>query len=224
MSRLFITQREVNFISDITKEIIKDVIGQKVYYYPISETKTKTSGIYGESLEKVFDGPFIIDALVDNVYQSDSKIDGFGVDSKYKLEVFLQYRDLFDKKINVSIGDFFSFGEIFYEVTDKVVMRTIYGMPEHKDGVKLVATKAREGQFRAPVLGPTDISRPDADAVQTTFVQQRGAEENAEGLTNDRRELIENGVIEPLSGPKQVSEKGALNDDSHYASSFYGDE
>ena len=35
MARLFITPRELNFISDITKEIIKDVVGQKVYYYPI---------------------------------------------------------------------------------------------------------------------------------------------------------------------------------------------
>ena len=45
MSRLFITQREINFISDITKEIIKDVVGQKIYYYPQAETDLKAGSV-----------------------------------------------------------------------------------------------------------------------------------------------------------------------------------
>ena len=40
MGRLFITQREINFINDIAKEVVKDVIGQKIYYFPISEIKS----------------------------------------------------------------------------------------------------------------------------------------------------------------------------------------
>ena len=32
MSRFFITQREINFINDTAKELIKDVIVQKIYY------------------------------------------------------------------------------------------------------------------------------------------------------------------------------------------------
>lgn len=222
MSRLFITPREINFISDITKEIIKDVIGQKVYYYPISEIKTHTHGIYNESLEKVFDNPIVLDALVDNNFQSDTKIDAFGVDARFKIEVFVQYRDLVEKGINVSIGDFISFSDVFYEITERVFMRNIYGLPEHKDGIKLVATKAREGQFKAPTLGPTDISRPEADAVQKKFEQQRGRSENSEGLTGDVRDLVREGVLEPsLTGPKQVSEKGAGGDASHHGSAFY---
>ncbi len=39
MARLFVTPREVNFINDLTKELIKDVIGQKIYYYSISESR-----------------------------------------------------------------------------------------------------------------------------------------------------------------------------------------
>jgi hypothetical protein len=39
MGRLFISQREINFINDIAKEVVKDVIGQKIYYFPISEIK-----------------------------------------------------------------------------------------------------------------------------------------------------------------------------------------
>lgn len=225
MARLFITPRELNFISDITKEVIKDVIGQKVYYYPVSEGKTKVHGIYNEALEKVYDGPIILDALVDTNFQADTKIDQFGVDAKFKLEVYVQHRDLVEKGISVNVGDFFSFGEIFYEVSEVNFMRNIYGLPEHKDGVKLIGTKAREGQFRAPLLGPTDISATDPDAVQKKFEQQRGRAENSEGPTGDVRDLVREGVLEPsLTGPKEVSERGALSDDSHHGSSFYGDE
>lgn len=225
MARLFITPRELNFISDITKEVIKDVIGQKIYYYPISESKTVTHGIYNEAMQKVYDGPFIIDALVDNNFQADTKIDAFGVDAKFKIEVYMQHRDLVEKGINVNIGDFFSFSDVFYEVTERVFMRNIYGLPEHKDGVKLVATKARDGQFNAPTLGPTDISRPEPDAVQKKFEQQRGRKENSEGPTGDVRDLVKEGVLdESLTGPKQVSEKGANEDGSHHGSAFYDED
>jgi len=220
MSRLFITPRELNFISDITKELLKDVVGQKIYYYPISELKTKTHGVYNEALQKVYDNPIAIDALVDNNFQTDTKIDKFGIDAQFKIEVFIQHRDLVDKGINVAIGDFFSFSDIFYEVTERVFMRNIYGLPEHKDGVKLVATKAREGLFDAPMVGPTDISRPEADAVQTEFHQQRGEafDQNGEP-TGDKRDLVDVGVLDkPLTGPKEVSEKG---DPQSVGSAFY---
>lgn len=220
MARLFITPRELNFISDITKELIKDVVGQKIYYYPISELKTQTHGVYNEALQKVYDNPIAIDCLVDNNFQTDTKIDKFGIDAQFKMEVFLQHRDLVDKGINVNIGDFFSFSDVFYEITERVFMRNIYGLPEHKDGVKLVGTKAREGLFKAPTIGPTDISRPDADAVQTDFHQQRGEAFDATGNpTGDKRDLVEVGPLDkPLTGPKEVSAKG---DPTNVGSAFY---
>ena len=220
MSRLFITPREINFISDITKELIKDVVGQKIYYYSISELKTKAHDVYNEALQKVYDNPIAIDALVDNNFQTETKIDKFGIDAQFKIEVFVQYRDLVDKGINVNIGDFFSFSDIFYEITERAFMRNIYGLPEHKDGVKLVGVKAREGLFKAPTLGPTDIARPDADAVQDTFVQQRGEAFDIDGNpTGDKRTLVDNGVLDkPLTGPKEVSERG---DPDKVGSSFY---
>jgi hypothetical protein len=222
MARLFITPREYNFISDITKEIMKDVIGQKIIYYPISEIKTKTHELYNEAIKKVYDNPIIIDALVDNNFQTDTKIDKFGVDAQYKLEVYLQHRDLVEKGISVNIGDFFSFGENFYEITDRTFMRNMYGAPEHKDGVKLVGTKSRQGLFNAPVVGPTDISYTDPDAVQNVFVQQRGRAENKEGVTGDVRDLVKNGVLDPpLTGPKEVSPVG---DGTGAGPAFYDEE
>jgi len=219
MARLFITPREINFISDITKEIMKDVIGQKIIYYPVSELKTKTHGIYNESIKKIFDNPIIIDALVDNNFQSDTKINMFGVDAQYKIEAYIQHRDLVEKGLSINIGDFFSFSDIFYEITERSFMRNIYGMPEHKDGVKIVGTKARQGLFDTKVIGPTDISYTDPDAVQETFVQQRGIDEDPNNPNGDVRDLVKNGVLdEPLSGQKEVSPKG---DTTGAGSSFY---
>jgi len=223
MARLFLTTRELNFISDITKELIKDVVGQKVYYYPINEAKTKTDEVYNEALKKVFDNPIALDALVDARFQSDTKIDQFGIDAQFKIEVFLQHRDLVEKGIVVAIGDFFSFSDVFYEVTERVFMRNIYGLAEHKDGVKLIGTKARDGQFKALTIGPTDISRPDADAVQTTFRQQRGQAVNADGPTGDVRALQDPAVVGlPITGAKEVSPRG--DKDGSGTSAFYDEE
>ena len=219
MARLFITPRELNFISDITKEIIKDVVGQKIIYYPISEIKTKTHEVYNEALKKIFDNPIIIDALVDNNFQTDTRIDKFGIDAQYKIEVFIQHRDLVEKGINVSIGDFFSFSDVFYEITERTFMRNIYGMAEHKDGVRIVGTKASQGLFDAPIVGPTDISYTDEDAVQETFVQQRGIDDDPNNPNGDVRDLVKNGVLdEPLTGQKEVSPKG---DTTGAGSGFY---
>lgn len=223
MSRLFITPRELNFISDITKEVLKDVIGSVVYYYPISELKTKSHPVYNEALQKVYDNPIKLDAFVDNNFQSDTKIDKFGIDAQFKIEVYLQHRDLVDKGISVNIGDFFSFSDVFYEITERVFMRNIYGLPEHKDGVKLVGVKSREGLFKAPTLGPTDIKYSDPGAVQTTFQQQRGeAFDSAGEPTGDKRDLVESGALDrPLTGPKEVSERGDPDD---VGTAFYDEE
>ena len=221
MSRLFITQREVDFISDITKEVIKDVIGQKVYYFPISEIKSNVHDVYEEAPEKVFDSPIEIEALVK--YQPQEVVSNlFGTEEKYTIEVYFHYRDLLDKEIEIREGDFFSYGTIFFEVLTAQDVGTIFGQIEFNTGVKVVGKQARKGQFTASVFGPTGEDYSDADAVQDTFVQQRGERSNRLGPTGDRRDLIEKGVLEkPISGPKEVSRKAPNNKGR---SSFYGEE
>jgi hypothetical protein len=219
MARLFITQREMNFISDITKEVIKDVIGQKIYYYPISEVKTKSHTVYDEAIKKIFDNPIVIDCLVSNEFQVDTKIDKFGVDTNFNSEVYIQHRDMIEKGIDPAIGDYYSFSDIFYEITEHKVMRNIYGQAENIDGIRLFGTRVRQSQFNAIVKGPTGIEYTDADAVQHTFVQQRGFKENSQGATADVRDLVRQGVLEPpISGPREVSEQGDLTGAGH---SFY---
>ena len=65
MPRLFITPREIDFISDITKEIVKDVRGQKIFYYKVREDLSEVHEVYEESKEKIFDPPIEIEAAVE---------------------------------------------------------------------------------------------------------------------------------------------------------------
>jgi hypothetical protein len=221
MSRLFITPREIDFINDIAKEVLKDVVGQKIYYFPISEVKTRIHDVYEEAPEKVFENPIEINALVKYEPQ-DIRANQFGSEEYYTIEAYLQERDLLDKGITVLEGDFFSYGEVFFEVITAPDSNTIYGEIEHKGFVTLTGKQSRKGQFVTKVFGPTDEKYSDPDAVQDTFIQQRGFSENMEGKTGDIRALREKGVLtDPISGPAEISSKG---DSTGAGSSFYGDD
>tara|TARA_Y100000593_G_scaffold70486_1_gene129392 strand:- start:1312 stop:1980 length:669 start_codon:yes stop_codon:yes gene_type:complete len=221
MARVFITPREINFINDIAKEVVKDVIGQKIYYFPISEKKSKIHDIYEESSQKVFENPIEIDALVKYAPQ-DVRANTFGSEEYYTIEVYVQERDMLDKGITVLEGDFFSYGSVFFEVISAPDSNTIYGQVEHKGFMTITGKQARVGQFSSHIFGPTDEKYSDKDAVQNTFVQQRGFSSNIQGKTGDVRALQKNGVLtEPISGPDEVSSKG---DSTGAGSAFYGDD
>jgi hypothetical protein len=222
MGRLFITQREINFINDIAKEVVKDVIGQKIYYFPISEIKSQVHDIYEETPEKIFDSPLEIECLVK--YQApEIRTNEFGFEKYYSIEAYIQIKDLLDKGITILEGDFFSYGTVFFEVIQAPATDIIMGQIEHGKFITVTGKQSRKSQFLAKVFGPKGEQYTDEDAVQNTFVQQRGFKENRLGETADVRELRKNGVLdEPITGPKEISRKGDTN--SRGSSSFYGDE
>jgi hypothetical protein len=216
VARLFITSRELDLISDLTKEVIKDVAGQKIFYYTLREELSNTNSLYREATEKVFDPPIELEALVE-WGELTTKADNFGVDITNTVNVSVHYRDLLDKGVHVKEGDYFSYGSSFYEIAQAINISKIFGQVEHVTGIKLVGKYARQGLIDKRPLGPSEEKYTDTDAVQETFVQQRGVENNELGETNDRRELVQKGVIEgPISGPRKVSP-------DTLGSSFYGD-
>ncbi len=222
MARLFITPREVDFIADITKEITKDVVGQKIFYYRIREDLTNVHDVYEEAPEKIFDPPIELEALVEWEPQV-WKTGRFGSEEMSTISVNIQSRDLLDKEVTVKEGDYFSYGALFFEITSIVSDKNIYGQVEHKTGIKIVGKQARKGLIDMKPLGPTDESFTDEDAVQTEFVQQRGQEENKLGPTNDVRQLQKDEKLDaPISGPHEVSDEAP--DVSTTDSAFYGDD
>ena len=219
MSRLFITSREINFISDISKEIVKDVIGQKIYLYQISEILSSVHDIYEEAQDKIFDNPIELECLV--TYKPQAiKTDKFGSEEYSEIELKIQSRDLLDKQIEILEGDFFSYGTRFFEVTTAPTTETLFGQIEFDSFTTVTGKQARKGTFLSKIFGPTSESYSDSDAVQDNFVQQRGFASNKQGDTNDFRELRKRGIVDdPITGPKEVTKKGSNN-----GSSFYGDE
>ena len=116
MSRLFVTSRELDFISDITKELTKDVIGQKIFYYVVREDLTNVHDVYEEAPEKIFNPPIELDALVD--WQPEEvRTNRFGSEEVAKIDIYIHARDLLDKDVVVRQGDFFSYGDLFFEIT-----------------------------------------------------------------------------------------------------------
>jgi len=218
MARLFLTPREIDYINDLSKELIKDVVGQKIYYYSVRPDAMDIHDVYEESLEKVFDPPVEIEARVD-YKPEENRINRFGAEEFYTIEVYLHYRDLLDRGIETKVGDYFSYDVTFFEVIQHQLDASIYGQIEHVMGVKLMGRQARKGQMSKDPHGPTFEEYTDTDAVQETFVQQRGFDENKLGDTGDVRSLQKKGVLTaPISGPAEVSPEG---DDTEAGSSFY---
>jgi len=217
MARLFITTREIDFISDLTKEITKDVIGQSIYYYRVREDISEVHEVYEESLEKIFDPPIEIETRV-MWNPQDIKTDRFGLEATSQIEVYVHYRDMIDKGISLLEGDYFSFGADFFEITSIKYDKIIFGQVEHISGYTIMGKQARLGQINIKnPLGPTEEIYTDANSVQRSFEQQRGQPKNSIGETNDKRALIDNGTLDnPISQPQKII-SGSIN------SYFYGE-
>ena len=221
MARLFITPREIDLISDLNKEIVKDVIGQKVYYYKVREELSNVHDVYEEAIDKIFDPPINLDARIE-WNQSEIRTNQFGSEEYNTITVYIQYRDVLDKQIDIEEGDYLSYGNTFFEVATSVIDSIIFGEIEYSTGYKLVCKQARKGLIDKTPIGPTDESYSDKDAVEKTFIQQRGYTENKLGPTGDVRALQQQGKLQrPPDGPVEVSPKG---DSERISSAFYGDE
>lgn len=217
MARLFVGQREVDFFADITKEVIKDVAGQKIYYYTVREDLSNVHSVYEESMQKIFNPPIELECLVE-WQPSEVKTNQFGHEQIKTIAAFLHGRDLIDRDLNIRQGDYISYGEFFFEITSLIYDKIAYGQVERVVSLKLNAKQTRIDHILKKAIGPTSESYIDDDAIQTTFEQQRGTTDH------DTRQLQEDGVLEkPISGINKVSPDESVKSVNGVGSSFYGD-
>lgn len=212
MSRLFITPREIDFISDIAKEITKDVIGDVIYYYKVREDVSNVHDVYEEAQDKVFDPPIEIDARV-QWNPKEVKTGRFGMEGIYQIEAYVHYRDMIDRGVKLEEGDYFSYGDNFFELTSIVYDKVIFGQVEHISGYTLKGKQARKGQINFQPHGPTEEIYSDPGAVKDTFEQQRG-----DTTKGDKRALVDQGKVDSATHVKQQVKNDAIS------SSFYGDD
>jgi len=218
VARLFITPREIDLISDLQKEMNKDIVGSKVYYYSVRDDVTEVHDIYEEAIEKIFDPPIEIDARVEWI-QREIVTDRFGHEGRSTINVWIHYRDAIDRDISIREGDYFSFGDNYFEIVNSKYDSIIFGQVEHVTGYILIGKQARKGQINKIPLGPTEELFTDGDAVQEVFRQKRGVNKHDGDLTGDVRELQKDGVLDsPISSPRVVKKVGSKK------SSFYGDD
>lgn len=195
MARLFVTARDIQYINDVNKELLKDIIGQKIYYYAISTMATQVHPVYNESTNKIFEPPIALDVLVG---QPEWKVTNnqFGMEQTYSIEVLVQARDLLDKKIVPNEGDYFSYGDTVFEVVSFLNLSNIFGQEEYESAYKFVGKQARPGEF-----DPNNIPSPRKDTgdpygtstdIQREFEQQRGLPVDSGGApTGDKRQVRE---------------------------------
>jgi hypothetical protein len=218
MSRLFVTQREIDFFNDIAKEFIKDIVGQSIIYWPISTLKTKVHPVYNEAVKKIFENPIKVDALVGQP-KWETKMTSFGPEQTSTIELFLQSRDLLQKGLEICEGDYFTYGESAYEIVSCVNMKNYFGQVEHDVSFKVIGKLARAGEFN-----PQKYYQPDTEAVipvPTPFEQQRGLPENREGPTGDIRDIRErlgDDLPPPAlgDGPRRVDVDSTLRANKFY--------
>ena len=161
MARLFVGQREVDYFADISKELIKDVAGQKIYYYTVREDLSDVHSMYEESIEKIFNPPIEIEAAIE-WQPSEVKTTRFGTESVKTLTVYLHYRDLFDRGIDFKEGDYFSYGTFFFEATSIIYDKLIFGQIEQQRGIPDhdVRILQKDGVLEAPISGARKVA-PD---------------------------------------------------------------
>ena len=231
MARLFIGPREIAFINDVTKEYMKDVVGQKILYFPISVFKSKVHRVYNEAVKKVFENPISLFAHIGQP-QWEAKQDQFGVNTQGKLELFLHARDLIDKGFTPSEGDFFKYGGSFWEILSVVNDGNIFGQDDYDIDFKVTARTARLNQFSFTETSEYDKDKHDFQeaSVQKVFEQQRGLPETLDGQpTGDFRQMRDRlgDDMAPIAleeGPRVVDETDAVPEDNNEKASSFNNE
>jgi len=155
MARLFVGQREVDFFADIAKELIKDVAGQKIFYYTVREDLSEVHEIYEESIDKIFNPPIEIEAGIE-WQPSEIKTTRFGTESVKTLTVYLHYRDLLDRNIEFREGDYFSYGSYFFEATSIIYDKIVFGQIERVVSMKVTGKQTRVHHINKAPNGPID--------------------------------------------------------------------
>lgn len=222
MPRLFVGYKDIAFINDLQKELIKDVVGQKIYYYAISTMASNIHPVYQESTNKIFENPVALDVLAGQPNWS-TKAFKFGVEQTATLEIIVQARDLLDKHMTLNEGDYFTYGDAAFEIVSYLNLNNIFGQEEYESAYKIIGKLARPGEFDPAKVFPPRKDGPgtfdENEDIQKTFEQQRGLPEDSEGNpTGDVRQLKEilgEDMVEPAlgEGPRKIikDENGKSN-------------
>ena len=121
---LFLSKRDINFYKNINREIISDIIEQKVGYYKVILENT-TANIYGESLNKSFENPILINCLIDHSPQDTKSESNLPSVDRPLLVSFLKDH-LIEANVYPQRGDVLIWNDDYFEV-DGIVKNQLIG-------------------------------------------------------------------------------------------------
>lgn len=147
MSRKFVTQKELNLIKSINKELIQKITGEEVIYYAISEEHTVSHRLYKEAINKVWFNPVKINARLE---YDNPGVDSTNMtlDSKFTLNVFFLTDELTERNLKPKEGDFIEYGQIIFEITAVTQPQLVFGQINNKILTKCTCVPSREGQMQ----------------------------------------------------------------------------
>ena len=146
---LFLGEKERDFVKQVYDELIDRIVGQGIFYYPISMEYTDFHSMYGEAIEKTYLPPVRVYALV--VWEGFvTETTNLGIDRRPSIIVHFHKRRLTeDQDLFVREGDFVRYGDVFYEIVQLNEPKQIFGQIDHKMEIEAKCIKARKGLFDA---------------------------------------------------------------------------
>ena len=111
---IFGSQKDFALITKMNRALLRDIIEQEIGYYKISLEDTQVN-IYGESSEKTFLPPVLMQCLItraNQVYTTDD----FGPDLTRQLSFAFLRQDMVDAILVPEVGDIIMLNENYYEV------------------------------------------------------------------------------------------------------------
>ena len=111
---IFGSQRDFGLITKMNRALLRDIIEQEIGYYKISLDDTQVN-IYGESSEKIYYSPMIMQCLITRGDQIFT-VDDFGPDVSRQLSFAFLREDLVDVQLVPEVGDIIMLNEDYYEV------------------------------------------------------------------------------------------------------------
>jgi hypothetical protein len=223
VARLFVSPRDAQFISDVTKELMKDVVGAKIYFYRVIHELTQINETYNEAKEIIYDDPISIDVFI-KFSNQEVKTGAFGKEKYKELEIHFHHEDLLDRDITPREGDIVAWGDNFYEIFETTKETELWGLVEFEIGLQVQAKQVQFGAIQSPLQKPVGKRNKDFDSMDgSNWQQSRGKDQFSNGQpTQDKRRLKEKDLVEP---PAQQMKQSPLGEPPRQRSqaSFYDD-
>ena len=147
---LFLGKKERDLVKQVNDELVENVIGQAILYYPIDMDRTNFHDMYGEAVDKTYLSPIRVYALIKFDEEATSYMEGMGIDADSVITVNFHRRRLTeDQDLYVREGDFILYGKTYYEIVKLSEPRKLFGQVNHTFEITATCKRARKGLFDA---------------------------------------------------------------------------